>query len=44
MGLSTAAYWLGARLGAAFGHRLGILGGLVLIGLGLETLMRHFQG
>jgi putative Mn2+ efflux pump MntP len=40
-GLSVIGVLLGARLGAAFGRRAELLGGLVLLGIGLKTFISH---
>lgn len=40
-GLSLAALTLGQRLGAAFGKRMEIVGGLVLLFIGARILMTH---
>lgn len=42
--LSAGGALLGGRLGAMAGPRMGTLGGLVLIGLGLRTLVSHLYG
>jgi putative Mn2+ efflux pump MntP len=42
--LSAAGLFLGHRFGAALGRRLDALGGLVLIGLGVKTLVEHLAG
>ncbi|MCP3100564.1 manganese efflux pump MntP family protein [Myxococcus sp. K15C18031901] len=39
--LSVAGAWAGRRLGERFGTSLEVLGGLVLIGIGLKTLLEH---
>jgi putative Mn2+ efflux pump MntP len=39
--LSALGLFAGHRFGAALGRRLDILGGLVLIGLGLKSLLEH---
>ncbi len=43
-GLSLAGLLLGNRLGAAFGKRIEILGGVILIGIGLRVLVSHLFG
>jgi len=40
---SAVAVWWGRRLGAAFGPRVDILGGLVLIGVGARVLIEHLS-
>ena len=40
-GLTLIGMRLGSRLGAQFGRRVEILGGLVLIGIGLKILVQH---
>jgi putative Mn2+ efflux pump MntP len=42
--LSAAGLFLGHRFGSALGRRLDALGGLVLIGLGVKTLVEHLTG
>jgi len=42
--LSLAGLLLGGRLGARFGERVEILGGLLLIGIGLRILIAHLFG
>jgi manganese efflux pump family protein len=42
--LSALGLFAGHRFGAALGSRLDALGGLVLIGLGLKTLLEHLFG
>ncbi|HEY6077652.1 MAG TPA: manganese efflux pump MntP family protein [Polyangiaceae bacterium] len=42
--LSALGLLLGHRFGAAFGRRLDALGGVVLIGLGVSTLLQHLRG
>ncbi len=39
--LCIAGFWLGARLGALFGSRMTVVGGLVLVGIGLKILAAH---
>lgn len=39
--LTVAGMFLGRRLGAAWGARVEVLGGLVLIGIGLKILLEH---
>jgi putative Mn2+ efflux pump MntP len=41
--LSALGLFAGHRFGAALGSRLDALGGLVLIGLGLKTLIQHLS-
>jgi putative Mn2+ efflux pump MntP len=41
LALSLAGLLLGNRLGATFGHRMEILGGLILNGIGLRILITH---
>jgi len=43
-GLSLAGLLAGHRLGKAFGKRMEILGGLILIGIGLRVLISHTIG
>jgi len=40
-GLSTAALFLGNKLGEKFGKKMEIIGGIILIGIGLEILFTH---
>ncbi len=40
-GLSIAALFLGNRLGEKFGKKMEVIGGIVLIGIGLEILVTH---
>ncbi len=40
-GLSLFGLLVGQRLGQAFGKRMEILGGLILIGIGLRVLITH---
>lgn len=35
---------IGSRLGPVFGNKLGIIGGLVLIGIGIKILIEHLGG
>ncbi len=42
--LSMAGAWAGRRLGDRFGASIELLGGLVLIGIGLKTLVEHLAG
>jgi putative Mn2+ efflux pump MntP len=39
--LSFAGFYFGGYLGKAFGHKIEILGGLILIGIGLKILVEH---
>lgn len=39
--LSAVGLFLGARLNAAFGKRMEILGGLILIGIGIRVVINH---
>jgi len=39
--LSMLGLFAGARLGAAFGKRMEIIGGLILLGIGLRVLLTH---
>jgi putative Mn2+ efflux pump MntP len=41
LALSLAALFAGRRLGTALGHRMQILGGLILLGIGLRVLLSH---
>jgi manganese efflux pump family protein len=43
-GLSLAGLLLGNRLGTAFGKRIEVLGGVILIGIGLRVLVSHLFG
>jgi putative Mn2+ efflux pump MntP len=38
-GLSLAGFYFGCGLGKVFGHRIEILGGVVLIAIGLKILL-----
>lgn len=40
-GLTTVGMFLGRRLGASFGPRMAIVGGLVLIGIGAKIVIDH---
>jgi putative Mn2+ efflux pump MntP len=40
-GLSVAALFLGNKLGEKFGKRMELIGGVILIGIGLEILITH---
>jgi putative Mn2+ efflux pump MntP len=40
-GLSLSALLVGNRLGATFGRRMEVIGGLILIGIGLRLLVAH---
>lgn len=40
-GLSLVGLLIGHKLGAAFGKRMEILGGIILIGIGLRVLVTH---
>lgn len=42
--LSAAGLFAGHRFGAAIGSRLDAVGGLVLIGIGIKTLIEHLSG
>ncbi len=42
--LSFLGVMAGHRFGARLGKRLEVLGGLVLVGLALKTLIEHFRG
>jgi putative Mn2+ efflux pump MntP len=42
--LSALALLAGRRFGAVLGKRLDVAGGIVLIGLGIEILLRHLLG
>lgn len=42
--LSFVGVWVGRRFGARVGKRFDILGGVVLIGLGVKSLVEHFHG
>lgn len=42
-GLSALGLFAGHRFGAALGRRLDALGGLVLIGIGIKTLVEHLS-
>ena len=39
--LSAVGLFAGVRLGEAFGKRMEILGGLILIGIGLRVVIAH---
>jgi putative Mn2+ efflux pump MntP len=39
--LSALGLFAGARLGEAFGKRMEILGGLILLGIGLRVILSH---
>lgn len=43
-GLSLGGLLVGCRLGLAFGKRMEILGGLILIGIGLRVVITHLAG
>jgi len=43
-GLSLVGLLIGHRLGRAFGKRMEVLGGLILIGIGLRILITHLTG
>jgi len=36
--------FIGSKMGRIFGNKLGIIGGLVLIGIGLKILIEHLAG
>jgi putative Mn2+ efflux pump MntP len=40
-GLSLVGFYFGCGLGKVFGHRIEIVGGLVLIAIGLKILLEH---
>ena len=42
--LSLAGIRLGRRLGSRFGHRMEIVGGIILIIIGLRILISHLLG
>lgn len=42
--LSVAGLFAGARLGEAFGKRMELIGGLILIGIGLQVFLSHILG
>ncbi len=42
--LSFAGVYVGRRFGARLGKRLDAVGGLVLIGIGIKTLIEHLRG
>jgi manganese efflux pump family protein len=44
LGLSALGLGIGGRLGAHFGKRMEVLGGLILIGIGLNILLTHLFG
>ncbi|MDZ7838402.1 MAG: manganese efflux pump MntP family protein [Actinomycetota bacterium] len=39
--MSLAGYYIGHRLGSLFGTKVEIIGGIILIGIGLNTLAEH---
>lgn len=39
--LSLAGFFLGCSLGRAFGHKIKIIGGLILIAIGIRILLEH---
>jgi putative Mn2+ efflux pump MntP len=39
--MSVAGWWLGAGLGARFGHRLEVVGGVILIFVGARIVFEH---
>jgi putative Mn2+ efflux pump MntP len=41
--LSASGIYLGKIIGSKFGSKAGILGGIVLIGIGLKTLIEHLM-
>jgi manganese efflux pump family protein len=43
-GLSLTGLLIGHRLGEAFGKRMEVLGGVILIGIGLRVLISHLMG
>lgn len=43
-GLSYFGLRAGGRLGAAFGRRMEVLGGLILLGIGLRVVITHLVG
>jgi manganese efflux pump family protein len=44
LGLSTFGLLVGGKLGEKFGKRMEIIGGLILIGIGLNILITHLMG
>jgi putative Mn2+ efflux pump MntP len=41
---TAAGLHLGKRLGAAFGRRMEVVGGFVLVGIGLKIVLDHLWG
>jgi len=41
--LSFVGYRIGNRIGSVFGDKVRILGGIILIGIGLKTLIEHLR-
>jgi putative Mn2+ efflux pump MntP len=41
---TAAGLHLGKRLGAAFGKRMEVVGGLVLVAIGVKILFDHYSG
>ncbi len=42
--LTAVGLHLGSRIGLAFGRRMEVAGGLILIGIGVRILFRHLSG
>ena len=42
--LTTTGMLVGSRLGARFGRRVEILGGLILVAIGINILLKHLYG
>jgi putative Mn2+ efflux pump MntP len=41
---TAAGLHLGKRLGAVFGKRMEIVGGVVLVAIGVKILLDHYRG
>ena len=39
--MSVAGWWLGTRLGSRFGHRMEVVGGLILVFVGARIVFEH---
>ena len=42
--LSTLAIMIGKKVGTAFGKRMEVVGGLILVGIGTRLLLSHLFG